>query len=370
MKKIVIGILLVVVTLIGSINAYADEKVVEDKINISIDQAIEEAIKSSTDLKTSDLDIEIKEIELDEAKHTEKKYDNSDVSLGTVEGFQLDANMISRKAEYALEEEKIKKNYKIEGIKYNATQAYYGALKAREYMNVAKDNLENVQRNRDIVNKKYELGVASKSDLIMADISLNEAKASFEKSKTDLEKAYRSLNIVLNYPLDTKIELTSSFNEEVFDEDLNKDLEKAYESRFDIIQMNHNYELVKLDFETNSIMYPSNTYKYKTKERNLAKIESSLADAKKMVEFDIRGKYDDIVNAKNQIELAKAKVQKAEEVLKLKEYSYNAKLGTLLEVDNALNQLYNAQISLSNAISSYNLAVIEYNKAVNIGNIK
>ncbi|WFD09613.1 TolC family protein [Tepidibacter hydrothermalis] len=370
MKKIITGILLVIFTFISSINAYADEKSVEDKINISIEEAIEEAIKNSTELKSSDLDIEIKEIELDEAKHTEKKYDNSDISLGTVEGFQLDANMMSKKAEYALEEEKIKKDYKKEDIKHNVTQAYYGSLNARDYMNVAKDNLENVQRNRDIVNKKYELGVASKSDLIMADISLNEAKASFEKSKTDLEKAYRSLNMILNYPLDTKIELTSSFKQEVFDENLDEDLEKAYESRFDIIQMNHNYELVKLDFETNSIMYPSNTYKYKTKERNLAKIESGLADVKNMVEFDIRGKYDDVINAQNQIELAKANVEKTKEVLRLKEFAYNVELGTLLEVDNALNQLYNSKIALSNAISSYNLAVIDYDKAVSIGTVK
>jgi outer membrane protein TolC len=362
-------------TLLTSILTYADNSGEENIKKLSLDQAIDEAIKNSTELKTIDLDIEIKEIELDQAKHSEKKYKDSEVVMinpmedSSVQKFQIDKNMYSKKAKYALEEEKIKKNYKIEDLKYKVTASYYATLQARDYLNVANDNLKNVKRNRDEVKKKFDLGVASKSDLLMADISLNEANVNLEKAKTDLENAYRRLNMVLNYPLDTKLELTSNFKEEEFKADLNKDLGKAYEQRFDMIQMNHNYEIVKLDFETNSIKYPENTYVYKTKQRNVAKIESVLADYKKVVEFDIRSKYDAVINAKKQIELAKANVEKAKEGLRLRELSYNAGVGTLLEVQQAANQLYSTNISLSAAVSNYNLAVLDYNKAVNIGNI-
>ncbi|MCT4508052.1 MAG: TolC family protein [Tepidibacter sp.] len=372
MKKLVANILLTFIILLTSTLSYADNEPLESARKISLNQAIEEAIKNSTQVKVIDLDIQIKEIELDKAKHKEKKYEDVKdygFSLGTVQGFQLDANMLSKQAEYGLEEEKIKKNYLKEDIKYNVTRAYYGVLQLRDYKNASKDNLENVQRNRDNVNNKYGLGVASKSDLVMADISLNEAKANFEKAKIDLEKTYRSLNMILNYPLSTKLELISNFEEQSFNKDLDKDLNKAYESRFDIIKMNHNHELVKLDFETNSIKYPSNTYKYKTKERNLAKIKSVVQDIKKSVEFDIRGKYDNVENQKKQIELAKTTVEKAKEGVKIKESLYDAKMGTLLEVDNALNQLYKAQVALSRAVSNYNLAVIDYEKSVNIGKI-
>ncbi|SHH22733.1 TolC family protein [Tepidibacter thalassicus] len=372
MRKVVISILLVFVTLLTSILTYADNSGKENIKKLSLDQAINEAIKNSTDIKVSELDIEIKEIELDKAKYSEKKYDDlkdRGFSLGTVEGFQLDSNMMSKAAEYALEEEKIKKNYKIEDLKYKVTASYYAALQARDYLKVAKDNLENVKRNRDEVKKKLDLGVASKSDLIMADISLNEATVKVEKAKTDLENAYRRLNMVLNYPLDTKLELTSNFYEQKFDVNLNKDLEKAYEQRFDMIQMNHNHEIVKLDFETNSIKYTENTYVYKTKQRNLAKIESLLNDLKKSVEFDIKSKYDAVINAKKQIELAKANVEKAKEGLRLRELSYNAGVGTLLEVEQSANQLYSANVALASAISNYNLAVLDYNKAVNIGRV-
>ena len=109
MKRLVLSVLLVGMTLITSILTYADTPQTNDTKKLSLNQAIDESIKNSTDLKVSDLDIEIKEIEYDKAKRSEKKYENSEFSLGTVEGFQLDSNMYSKAAQNALDEEKIKK---------------------------------------------------------------------------------------------------------------------------------------------------------------------------------------------------------------------------------------------------------------------
>ncbi len=366
MKRLVLSLLLVCMTLVTSILTYADTPQVNDAKKLSLNQAIDEGIKNSTDLKVLNLNIEIKEIELDQANRNEKNYKGS---AGTVEGFKLDANMYSKAAQNALDEEKIKKDYKIEDLKYKTTQAYYGALQAKDYYEVTNNNLTNAQKSRDNVKKKYDLGVASKSDLYMADIALDEAKANLETKKTDMQSAYRKLNMTLNYPLDTKIELISKFEEKKFDVDLNKDILTAYENRFDMIKMTHDYEIVKLDFETNSVKYPSNTYVYKTKERNVAKIENLMANSKQMVEFDIKKKYDSVNNNIRQIEIAKSKVDKANEGLRLKKLSYDAGMSTLLEVQEAANTSYSANISLSQAVSSYNLSIIDYNKAVKIGTV-
>ncbi|MEJ8554002.1 TolC family protein [Tepidibacter sp. Z1-5] len=370
MKRLVLSVLIVCMTLVTSILAYADTPQVNETVKLSLDQAIDEAIKNSTDLKVSDVDIEIKEIELDQARHNEKKYEKSGFSWGTVEGFQLDSNMYSKAAENALDEEKIKKDYKIEDLKYNTTKAYYGALQARDYYDVTNNNLINGRKSRDNVKKKYDLGVASKSDLYMADIALDEAKANLETAKTNMKSAYRGLDMILNYALDTKIELTSKFEEQKFDVDLNKDILISYENRFDMIQINNKYEIVKLDFETNSIKYPSNTYVYKTKERNIAKIENLMANSKQMVEFDIKSKYDNVNNNIRQIEIAKSKIDKANEGLRLKKLSYDAGMSTLLEVQEAANTSYSANVALAKSISDYNLSIIDYNKAVNIGTVK
>lgn len=343
-----------------------------NEVELSLEEAIQTSLDNSSQLNISDLEIGIKEIELKQARDQEKDYrdaKDSGFSLGNVEGFQLDANMLSKSARYALEEEKIKKDYTIENIKNNATMAYYGVLQAKDALDIAKSNFKNVGENRDQTKKKLDLGIVSRSELIMMDISLDEAQLKVDSAQKDFEKALRKLNIVLNYPLDTRLNMTSAFEKVDFNADLESDLEKAYDQRFDMIQMNHNYELVKLDFETNAKKYTPNTYVYRTKEKNVAKIETMLNDLHKSVEADIKDKYDSVISAKKQIELSNANVERAKEGLRMKQASYNAGMATSLEIQEALNQLYTSESALSGAVSSYNLAILDYNKAVTLGNI-
>ncbi|WP_353095800.1 TolC family protein [Tissierella praeacuta] len=370
MKKKSISLILAFIMLATPIISFAEEAKDSIKTTLSLEEAIEIGIKNSPEIKINEVEIEIKKVELNEANYDERKYRKSDIGIGGVEGFLLDENMLSKKADYALEEEKLKKNYIIEDIKYNVVNAYYGALKAKEHVKVVNSNLENINRHKDIIEKKLDLGVASKSDFIITEIALNEAKINAEKAKEDEQMALRALNMVLNYPLDTKLNLTSDFKEEKFSANLDKDIESSYEKRFEMIQMKNSYDLVKLDLKTNALVYPPNTFVYKYKEGSMLRVENLLNNAKQNAEFDIRGKYDAIKTAEKQINLAKANVEKAEEGLRLREISYNVGMGTILEVKEAITQLYNAELAVSDAISNYNLSIIEYNKAVNIGSVR
>ncbi|HZK57243.1 MAG TPA: TolC family protein [Clostridia bacterium] len=372
MKKILIAILLISILLTFSLFSYgADElnnnETAETLKSLSLKEAIEEGIKNSVQLEISDLDINVKKIELNEARRTERQYEELGVSLGTVEGFQLEANMLSKSAKFALEEEELKKEYIKEDIKHNVTFAYYGALQAMDYVNVTKNSLENMQKNKGIADKKFDLGLVSKSDVLMADIALNETKINLEKAKSDMQKALRALNMILNYPLDTELELTSDFEQEAFDTNLNEDIKNAHKTRFDMIQLQHSYELVKLDFETNAYKYTPNTYQYRYKESSLLKMENLLENSKQNVEFDIRNKYDSIDSAYRQIKLADANVEKTREGLRITEQLYDVGMGTIQDVKESIIHLYSAELGLSGAISNYNLAVLEYNKAVQLG---
>lgn len=371
MKKRIISLILASIICITPMISLGEEASKDSiKTTISIEEAIEIGIKNSSEIKLNEVEIEIKKVELNEANYDARKHKRSNITTETVEGFLLDENMMSKKAEYALEEEKLKQNYIIEDIKYNVVNAYYGVLKAKEHINAVNSNLDNINRHMDIIKKKFDLGLVSKSEFLITEIALNEANINLEKAKEDGEIAVRALNMVLNYPLNTKLNLTSSFKEESFSTDLDKDIENSYKKRFEMIQMKNNYEIVKLDFKTNAIVYPSNTFKYKYKEGSVLRMENLLNNAKQNAEFDIRGKYDAIKSAEKQIKLAKANVEKAEEGLRLKEISYNVGKGTILEVKEAMTQLYNAKLAVSDAIANYNLNIIQYNKAVNIGSVR
>lgn len=394
MKKILVAILLVSILLTFSLFSYGTDELNNDETaetfkSLSLEEAIEEGIKNSIQLKINDLDIGVKKMELSQARQTEREYEDfmtfldtmesgmasqierelreTGVPLGTVEGFQLEANMLSKSAKFALEEEELKKEYIKKDIEYNVTFVYYGVLQAIDYVGITKNSLENIQKNKDIIDKKFELGLVSKSDVLMTEIALNEANINMEKAKEDMQKALRALNMILNYPLDTELELTSDFKQETFVSDLSEDIEKAYETRFDMIQIQHNYELVELDFITTAYRYTPNTYKYKYKNSNLLKMEDILKSSKQNIEFDIRNKYDAINSAYRQIKLAEANVAKAEEGLRIVEQTYDVGMATIQDVKETITHLYGAELALSGAISNYNLAILEYNKAVQLG---
>lgn len=341
-------------------------------VQLSLEKAIEDALKNSSAIEIADLELENKTVELSQAKRTESKYSDRDSATymylsGTVEGFQLDKKISSTAAAYALEEEKIRREKSIEDIKYNTTRAYYGVMSAKGALDAATDNLDNAKRSLEIVKKKYELGVVSKSDLIIAQLSLDEAVSTMENAQNTYHNAVMGLNLVMNYPLQTELVLTSPYSMAKFAANVEEDIKAAFEKRLDVRSAQHGAQLAQLDFEANKIVYTPNTYVYRVKELALKKAQKALASMKLSVEYGIRGKFNDISTNLRNIDLKKAKLEKAKEQLRLTELSYDAGYKTILDVRQARNILYYAQIDYDGEIAAYSLSVLDYNKAVNIG---
>lgn len=380
MKKI--SSLLVITMLLTNlflVNVFADEENKDEIIDLSIEKAIEDGIKNSDLIEIQKHAIEVEEVKRRQAISQEKKYDDAidmanDFGIhldieGTEEGIYLSNNMLTEQAEVSLKREKLKNEYNIEDLKMNITKAYYMSLIAGKNLDIADNNLENTKRNEEIVNKKYELGVASKSDLLFAQIEVDEAKSNLETAKKDKDKAFRSLNMALDYELDTKLNLTSEFQKVENERDLEADLKKSYETRLDYIDSKNTAELARKDLETLDDRYAENTYKYRIAQGNTLRAEKAYDAKEKAVEFDVKNKYDAIDSEYRKIELAKSTVEKAKEALRLKELSYEAGMGTLLQVKEARNSFYKAELNLSNSILNYNIAILDYKKAVTIGNI-
>lgn len=387
MKRSVIALVAGFLVLASSIMTYAQEMPAEEgtateataatteaakPVQLSLEKAIEDALKNSSAVEIADLELETKTVQLSQAKRSESKYSDRDSATymylsGTVEGFQLDKKVSSTAATYALEEEKIKREKSIEDIKYNATRAYYGVMSAKGALDAATDNLDNTKRSLEIVSKKYELGVVSKSDLIIAQLSLDEAVSAMENAQNAYQNAVMGLNLVMSYPLQTELVLTSPYSMAKFSANIEEDIKAAFEKRLDVKNAQHGAQLAQLDFEANKIVYTPNTYVYRVKELALKKAQKALESMKLSVEFGIRGKYNDISTNLRNIDLKKAKLEKAREQLRLTELSYDVGYKTILDVRQARNILYYAQIDYDGEIAAYSLSVLDYNKAVSIG---
>ncbi|NBI28382.1 TolC family protein [Chengkuizengella marina] len=95
------------------------------------------------------------------------------------------------------------------GVEYKAYSLLYNYLKLEETVKLQEENLEITEKDQNIVGMKYDEGLASKQDLIQAEMSVSNAKFSLESTKQSL----KSLKYELNQMLDQDLKTTLNINE-------------------------------------------------------------------------------------------------------------------------------------------------------------
>lgn len=376
-KSFISKVILVVLAIVMLVNANARAEA-NIKTTLSLEEAVEVGIKNSPLIELNQINLEKLRVELSEARSQERKYnkdkDNPFTLMGaavsgTQEGFMLEEEAATKGKQYEIDEANMKEDFIKKSLESGITKAYYGVLQTKDGLDVQKSTLDNLQRNHDIVKKQLEVGTASKSELYMAEIALNEGKVNLAKAENTYKETLRILNNALNYPLDTQLELTSAYKENDANIDLKKDLNKAFENRYDLIVSKNTKELADLQFTVTKRSYTPNTYKYKYAESNIKSLENLLDNKKKEIEADIKGKYDAIKTAKEEIRLMNANIEKASEGLRLAKLQYELGTGTSLKVKEAIVMLNQAELGKANAVASYNTSLIDYDRAVNIGDM-
>lgn len=384
-KKRIFGFVLIFTLLISNIS-YAKEIIEEEVIKeenkievqktLTLQEAIDFGIENSQELIINDLNIESTKVQGAEARSRERKFNRIPSGFQAEYGssdratvFILEDEVASQGAKYDRIEAELKEESIKSSLENNITNAYYSVLLTEDLLANAEETLKNVKQNRDIVAKKLEVGTESRSNLYFEDIALNNALVEVDKAKDSNKKANRGLNMLLDYPLETKLVLTSSYEENENDINLESDLEYAYENRYDFITMSNTLDLVNLNFNAVKRSYTPNTYKYKGAEIDLNKVKVGYNNFKQNIEYDIRSNYDAILSAKKEISLMESNVQKAKEGLRLAKLSYDLETGTSLDVNQATSGLNQAKAGLSNAIANYNTSLLNYKKSVYIGNL-
>ena len=89
MKKMLTPILLIAILLTSSLFSYGTNELnnaetTETIKSLSLEEAIEEGIKNSVQLEISDLEIDVKKMELKQARQTEREYDELSTFLDTI----------------------------------------------------------------------------------------------------------------------------------------------------------------------------------------------------------------------------------------------------------------------------------------------
>ena len=86
-------------------------------------------------------------------------------------------------------------NYRKErnNLVFNVTKSFYSILSLKEFVEVTEDAYKQIEKHADVVEKRYNEGLASKSDLLRARVQLANMELQVLKAKNGLEIVRRRI---------------------------------------------------------------------------------------------------------------------------------------------------------------------------------
>ncbi len=118
-------------------------------------------------------------------------------------------------------------------------RAFYGYLLAKEFSAVADESMALAQGFRDNVKNLYEVGMASKFDLLLSEVQVANLKPPAIRAKNGVEMAALGLKTVLGIPLDTPIEVRGELSSPPLDAAAEGVIEEALAQRPELRQLDY-----------------------------------------------------------------------------------------------------------------------------------
>ena len=134
------------------------------------------------------------------------------------------------------------------------TQAYYGVLLAKESFNLFKRVYDNAVSNNEIVRKKYDVGSVSEYDLITSNVSVQNAQPNMIEAEYTVVLALWQLKALLGIDLQREIDVTGSLMDYI----------SVMDKSYNISQLNleNNTTLKQLDMQEDMLNHALKIAKY------------------------------------------------------------------------------------------------------------
>lgn len=175
---------------------------------------------------------------------TDLKHDNYGVEAGLVQnvysGSAVRKQYDVAKLQYAIAQLSVE--HTVDNMIYAADVSYWSVAANRNLYELSEQFVQIVRELYEIVNKRFEEGAISKTDVLMVQNRLKEAELQLNTNSTNYKTALQSLNIMMGVEPDAAVVLTDSIQKVLWvpkQEGLNKALERRadYQSAIMGIEM-------------------------------------------------------------------------------------------------------------------------------------
>ncbi|WGV59637.1 TolC family protein [Brevibacillus brevis] len=344
----------------GKANTTTTDTAATDEL--TLEKAIEQALKSNVSLQNARLDAKNADI------------NDSIIYRSTA---QMTADMLdsldAAQAKYvrSAQSEMTKKLNALavkstEGkIKLGAQDVYYKLIFAQDDVNLKKQSLDRAEAQLKVAKAAFDVGTNAKTDVLEAEMGVAGAKAELTNAENSLEIAVMNLNDFLGVDLQKEWKIVSANKKMAPISITMKDAEKeALSKRLEITKAEEELKLAELNVKLIAEYTAASTLSGQEARNNVEKSKLAIDEAKRTVSKDVAQAYLNLNAAREAIDFQKAAKDSAAESYRLKNLRYENGLATTLEVIQSEEALSTRENAYQKAILSYNLAVVNFENAL------
>jgi len=291
---------------------------------------------------------------------------------------------------------------------FNVKKAFYGYLLAKKFVEVTQEALDLSEQFLKTVTNLYDVGMASKFDLLRSQVQAANLRPPLIRAKNGLSTAELGLKNLLGLDLNQPIEIKGELSYRDVEANLDANTAQALASRPELIQLNYQKqmaaEMLKMARAAKiPTLAVGGAYNYWSNYLNLnksnwesyysinlvlsvpifngftnsAKVGESKALIKQldysqkgfmeMVKFEVRQSVLNLQQAKESLLSQEKNVEEAQEAVRIAQLNYSEGLATNLDVSSAQVALTQARTNYSQALYDYVMALAQLEKAIGAG---
>jgi len=241
-------------------------------------------------------------------------------------------------------------------IRITTATSYYNVAACGLRENAAYNSLLKAQRNYKDTQLLFELGQASKLEVMNADIQVEIAKMSLLSARNDTLQAKRGICIKMGIAADTDFTITDQLVYQTVDiMDDNAAAQKLRDEDLGIQIDKYTFDNAVLEYEWAQRAYTKGTFDYKIAITDYNIAEKTYATAQNQLLSDSYQFIGNIHLAESQYLAALKNKMTIEEIYRLTELRYINGLATQTEVLGAAAQVSEVDATLVGALLNYNM---------------
>ena len=305
---------------------------------------------------------------------------------------QIEMNYENARISYALQ---------LLNVERNITSQFYSLFMAQQNLEISEKELENAEKNFNIIKDKVEADLVTKDEYYQAQVNLAQSRSSLENQRVSLENSKDNFKQALGIPLDEDIIVVCDVEAQPVFVDFNKALESATTTRLELRQRQisreqqemsmiqvkdndsfsgnislsvgvmgddpefpHVYDnptnnpRVAISFSVPIFDWGARKARIKAAEIERKMFELSAEEEIKSIEMNVRSTCRSLDNLLGQISIAEQSEQNAQLTYDLNEERYRNGELTGMQMNQFQTQLSNSKMSHMQAIINYKVQLL------------